>query len=292
MHSSKGRCVPALATRCTVAAACLLLSACAVDPPMRTVEPAALVLPYEWMGNIEESGFNEPSGLTYHPGPGTLFMVGDEGDIAELGTDGKILRQKALQAGRDLEGITLGPKAERLYVAVEGEEKILEVDPETFAVLREYEIPRFRGREEVFKEGGQGIEAICFVPDPGHPRGGTFFVANQSFTMEPGEERSLIVELELPPPGGGGRCRILNRFSPGVIDVAALHYHAGRGHLFAVSDAHNLLMEFTLDGRPVGSWSFTAANQEGLAMDEEGLFYIAQDHGGVIKIRPLWPDRH
>jgi hypothetical protein len=35
----------------------------------------------------------------------------------------------------------------------------------------------------------------------------------------------------------------------------------------------------------VDFWAFPGDNQEGLAMDSEGLVYIAQDTGGILKVR-------
>lgn len=266
---------------------------CRTCPAKPTRRSGRIDLPYEWMGDIDESGFREPSGIVFIPGRQSLFVVGDEGDICEITTDGEMLREKVLERGRDLEGVTLVPETGLLYVAAEGEERILEVEPDEFDILREFQLPRTWDGAELFKPGGNGIEAICFVPDPAHTQGGTFFVSNQSFTREPGGEKSLIVRVELPlrPINATEPVRILDWFDPGIIDISALTYLPSRGHMLAVSDAANVLMEFTLDGRLVREFAFTGANQEGLTLDDEGLMYIAQDSGGVIKIRPLWPQQ-
>lgn len=250
-------------------------------------DPRSVVLPYEWEGDILQEHLTEPSGLTFHPGRGTLFLVGDEGDIAELDTDGKVLRRASLRAGADLEGITCVPGSGLLYAVIEGEEKILEVNPETLSVTREFALPRSVGETELFKPGGNGVEAICFVPDSG-----TFFVANQSFTLEPGEEPSVIVQIELPlaAPDADRPVRILNWFYPNIIDISALWYDASAGQLLAVSDTNNLLIRFTFRGKPVRTYTITGRDQEGLAIDPDGMMYIAQDSGGLIKIRPLWPE--
>ncbi|MFO7958301.1 MAG: SdiA-regulated domain-containing protein [Candidatus Brocadiia bacterium] len=266
--------------------------ACRTCPATPTRRSPRINLPYEWMGDIEESGFNEPSGIVYDHDRGTLFVVGDEGDICEMTTDGKMLRQKVLERGRDLEGLARVPETGLLYVAVEGEEKVLEVPPDDLSIMREFQLPRNWDGVELFKPGGNGVEAICFVPDPAHPQGGTFFVSNQSFTREPGGEKSLIVRVGLPlrPTDATEPVRILHWFDPGIIDISALTYLPSSGHLLAVSDAANVLMEFTTDGRLLREFAFTGANQEGLTLDENGLMYVAQDSGGVIKIRPLWPE--
>jgi hypothetical protein len=54
-----------------------------------------------------------------------------------------------------------------------------------------------------------------------------------------------------------------------------------------VSDSANALFEMTLDGALTRSWAFPGDNQEGIAMDGEGLLYVAQDSGGVIKLKWL-----
>ena len=140
---------------------CALVSGCADGGRCAAREPVRVVLRYEWLGDIDEEGFREPSGIVFDGTRGTLFVIGDEGDICEMTTDGQMLRQKALRPGADLEGLARVPETALLYVAVEGDEKILEVDPGTFEVKREFAIPRtFRGTE-LFKPGGQGIEGIC-----------------------------------------------------------------------------------------------------------------------------------
>lgn len=270
---------------------CALVSGCADGGRCAAREPVRVVLRYEWLGDIDEEGFREPSGIVFDGTRGTLFVIGDEGDICEMTTDGQMLRQKALRRGADLEGLARVPETGLLYVAVEGDEKILEVDPGTFEVKREFAIPRtFRGTE-LFKPGGQGIEGICFVPREGHAEGGTFFVANQSFTEEPGEEMSLIAEVELPLRSSPDATNVEIRswFPVPVIDIAALHYDQATGHILAVSDSANALLELTLDGEAVRVLTLTGDNQEGLTLDDEGLVYIAQDSGGIIKIRPHWP---
>ncbi len=271
---------------------CGSLAGCAQGAPRPVRDPRRVVLRYEWHGNIDKESFNEPSGIVYDDRRGTLFVVGDEGDICEMTTDGKMLKQKALRRGADFEGLARVPRTGLLYVAIEGEEKILEVSPEDFEPLREFSIPRQFEGVELFKPGGQGIEGICFVPNDKHPHGGTFFVSNQSFSEDPDGEKSLIAEVEVPLRATSEPAEVKIRawFAPGVIDVAALHYDAQTGHILAASDATNTLMEMTTDGKMLRILALPGADQEGLTLDDEGMMYIAQDSGGIIKIKPLWPE--
>jgi hypothetical protein len=254
-------------------------------------DPARVVLPYEWVGQIDETGFNEPSGIVWHPDRGTLFVVGDEGELAEFTTDGERLQYRKLDTSRDLEGITVNPATGLLYVAVEGEERIIEVDPGNLAPRREFQLPREQDGVVLFREGGQGIESVTFVPDVEQPGGGTLFVGNQTFEDVADGDQSFVVQVELPRTSDGTDVRILSWFHVDFIDIGAMTWDRSTGHLLVVGDALNVIMECTTSGKVIRIRALTGDNQEGLALDGEGMMYIAQDSGGIIKFRPLWPDR-
>ena len=117
----------------------LVLSGCATFNGHReTVRN--IVFPCEYVGNIDKTGFNEPSGAVFHAGRGTLFVVGDAGDIVELDPAGEVVKQAHIQDA-DFEGVTWDPASGLLYVAVEGQERILEVDAENFDMRRSFAIP-------------------------------------------------------------------------------------------------------------------------------------------------------
>jgi hypothetical protein len=247
-----------------------------------------ILFPYEYVGDIDRVEFNEPSGIVYHHGRGTLFVVGDEGDLCEITTDGALVKQAHIRDG-DFEGVTFDPATGLVYVAVEGEEKILEIDPDDFEILREFAVERSYEGVELLKPGGQGIEAMTFVPDPAHPEGGTFYVANQGFALHPAEDPSVIVEVVAPLKSGRGRrdleAKIMRALHVGVIDIAGFHYEAGADRVLLVSDGNNALFEMTREGEILRGWAFPGGNQEGLALDPGGFVYIAQDHGGILKLR-------
>lgn len=79
--------------------------------------------------------------------------------------------------------------------------------------------------------------------------------------------------------------KILRYFRPGVIDLSGLHFDKRTGHLFIISDGTNTVFELTTAGEFLNSWAFPGDNQEGMAVDEEGFLYIAQDSGGIIKTK-------
>jgi len=253
-----------------------------------------IVFPYEWVGMIVEAKvIREPSGIVYHPGRKTLFVVGDEGDIHEITTEGKMVQQKRRtreQGRRDYEGIAVNPATGVLYVAVEGEERIVEIDPETLQTRREFQIERSFEGKTVIKPGGQGIEGIAFVPDATHPEGGTFLVSNQSFVLDDPAEPSAIFQVRAPLLSSTdklARASIVRCFRMAVIDLSGLHYDPQRDRLYAVSDATNTFWELSRDGRVLRGYALPGKTQEGITLDGEGYVYIAQDEGGVVKVRWL-----
>ena len=140
----------------------------------------------------------------------------------------------------------------------------------------------------ILKPGGQGIEAITFVPDSRHPDGGIFYVTNQGFHLDDREDPSAILELAVPLRSGcdGDNIATITRwFSLGVIDLSGLHYDEMSELLYVVSDAMNVIFEITTEGRIIQSYVLPGDNQEGIAVDTEGFLYRAQDSGGIIKLK-------
>lgn len=242
---------------------------------------------HQWIQNIDRLSFNEPSGIVFHPGRDTLFVVGDEGDVCEIKRNGALVKRKRIRDA-DFEGITCDPVTGLLYIAVEGEEKIIEIDPEEFRVLREFVIERiFRGAT-VLRAGGQGIEGIALVPDSRCREGGTFYVVNQGLNLDDKEDPPAVFVLDVPlrpGPGGGNVATIRRYFFLGLIDLSGLCYDESSDHLYVVSGAMNALLEITREGEVMRSLVLPGDNQEGIALDAEGFLYIAQDSGGIIKVK-------
>lgn len=289
-HTS-GACGPAMlrklrkAQNSMLAISLILLSGCAAVLEQQA-NTASIVFPYQWVGNIDKVGFKEPSGICFHSQRGTLFIVGDGGHVYEIETSGKLVKQMRVRHA-DFEGITHVPTSGLLYIAVERTESIIELNPETFEILREFSIPRsFKGKT-LLAPSSEGIEAITFVPDDNHPEGGTFYVANQSFTLDNSEDISGIFEVELPLNSKAEKltqAKLLRYFMPGVIDLSGLYYNQATEQLYAISDATNTIFVFDRSGTLISARSFPGDNQEGITVDNNGFMYIAQDSGGVIKI--------
>jgi uncharacterized protein YjiK len=101
---------------------------------------------------------------------------------------------------------------------------------------------------------------------------------------------SAIFEVEVPlktaKEGQPLKGKLIRRIDlEGVVDLAALSWDAGRKLLYVVSDAMDRFYEVTLDGKIVHAYSFPGQDQEGIAVDPEGFVYVAQDCGGIIKMK-------
>ena len=257
-----------------------------VDSYKPATDVPSFALPYEWAGNICQTPIAEPSGITFHTIRKTIFVVSDEGELHEMRTDGRPVRSQSLNQN-DLEGITMNPSTGLLYAVVEGDDAILEISPQTFEITRKFGINRgFEGRE-LLRKGGMGLEAITFVPNASHPEGGTFWVGNQSFSLKPNGEPSIVCEVVVPlsstsptPPEG----KIIGFFPLSIIDISGLEYDSSRHCLVVVSDTTNLLVEVVRDGTVLRQHLLPGNDQEGITLDHQGFMYIAQENGEVIKI--------
>ena len=268
-------------------AALALMSAGAASGADAGADPRAILFPNRWVGPILDEGVSNLSGISYHPRRETLFVGSDKGKIREILRSGTELNERQ-EEGADFEGVTYNPGSGLLYLAVEGRDEIVEVDPVSLEILRRFPIERTFEAAAVLAEEGHGIESIAFVPNPALRHGGTFFVSNQSFARAARADPSVLLEVEAPLRSpGDGPARILRVIDLGVIDLSALHYHGATDRLYAVSDAANALFESTREGAIVRACAFPGDNQEGLAVDGDGYLYIAQDSGGVIKLEWL-----
>jgi hypothetical protein len=161
-------------------------------------------------------------------------------------------------------------------VIIEGEDIILEFDPDKREVTRKFPLNRdFYGDPNFIQKQEQGydngIESIEFIGDKSHPEGGTFYIGNQ---WDP----SCVIEVFVPLKSSQ------EKESPArILRVLPLRM-----------DADNILVEITLDGEIVREYAFLGANQEGITRDDEGFLYITQDMGeykrgtgGILKVKDL-----
>ncbi|MGB9907028.1 MAG: SdiA-regulated domain-containing protein [Candidatus Saccharicenans sp.] len=263
------------------------LASCSEGPYTTTIR-----FPYQWLdtpgfgGNIDQQNIPEPSGLCFHPTRKTLFVVSDEGWLYEITTDGAPIYSQRIPG--DLEAVAINPLTGLVYLVIEGDDVILEYDPDRRQVTRRFPVRReFKGNPNFLqKQENQydnGLESLAFVPDANHPEGGTFYAGNQ---WDP----PCLIELLVPLKSSQApeaEARIIRVLPFSIDDPSAMIFDEKTRLLHIVSDADNILVEITLEGKLVKEYAFLGDNQEGLAWDDQGFLYIAQDSGGILKVRDL-----
>jgi len=273
--------------RFVLLSALIFLVSCSTEKYSPTIR-----FPYEWLGtpgfggNIDQQNIAEPSGICFHPLRKTLFVVSDEGEIFEINKDGSPIFR--LKIPGDLEDITVNPQSGLLYIIIEGEDVILEFNPDKREVSRRFPINReYKGNSNFLQKQTEsydnGVESLTFVPRENHPEGGTFFAGNQ---WDP----PCIMEILVPLKSSNAQeaeARILRVLPFKMDDPSAMSYDSETGLLNIISDADNILVEITLDGKLIKEYAFLGDNQEGITKDDEGYLYIAQDSGGILKIRDI-----
>lgn len=228
----------------------------------------------------DKSDLPEPSGVVFHPGRGTLFVVGDRGHVAELSLDGTVLARERL-GKRDLEGITVGPEGRLYCVQEEDPPALLELDPATLEITRRFRIRRKLDGERVLaRKHNHGLEGVVWVEQQR-----AFYVVNQA-------KPAALVRLDVPlddPEGGKAR-------PVSVIDLASIVHHGAAdvhwdlrtGHflvLESLPSGRGKLHEIAPDGRLVRTIAVPGDRPEGFTLDAHGAAYITQDGGGLLRIR-------
>lgn len=245
------------------------------------------LLPFEAVDRFGEDEIEKLSGIVFYPEGKTLFAVNDNGELFEIKTDGTIIQKKEIREEADFEGITYNPTTEMFYIAVEGEEIILEVNPLSLEAEQDIPIDRaFEGNNLISPEGN-GIEGITYVPAHDGATNGSYFLVNQSSELE-GSDPSIVFEVEIQPASNRLKATIIRYFSVGVTDLSGIHYQPSNHRLLIISDANNSLLEVGLTGEVFGTYELPGKKQEGITLDGDGFLYIAQDKkNGLLKFKSM-----
>ena len=141
--------------------------------------------------------------MAFHPGLGHLFVVGDDGALAEIDTSGKVVR--ALGVEKQLEDVAYHPPSGGLLVVSESRSELILFDPAAGRELKRWKLntPALLGRMPT--EANQGFEGLAFRPDPSRPGGGLVYLSHQ-------RAPSVVVAVAFDPTGRRPSTR--RRWSP------------------------------------------------------------------------------
>jgi len=234
---------------------------------------------YYWL--LEE--VPEPSGLCYHPGRNTLFVV-DDGEynirpagIYELDLAANVLASRCL--GNDLEGVCYCPLNGYLYVVDEIGEHIYIIEPDDLTTIGEFYVSRSFQGTEVLAAGGNGFEGIEFIPsiDGAKPY---LLLLNQD------DPHALVKVLLSDAKPSKTAVPISDLWSLAEINTGELHYDSSTGELWVIHSWMNVIEVLDIATMDVLRWEvFPGAAQEAVAVDGDGSLWVGYDLGGISKYR-------
>lgn len=223
----------------------------------------------------------EPSGIVYHQQRGTLFVCGDEGDVAEVSVSGRLIKIRNI--GGDLEAITTDPATGLIYVVREGHDIIFELKPGDFEITRRFTIDRsYQGNANFLQRGGDGIEGLTFVADADHAEGGRFFAVNQ---FDP----PVLIELQVPLRTAKGKfetATIVKAYDVASAPLSGVYWSARMGTFWVISALWKAVYVLDQRGKHLRTVRIPGLMQEGIAPLPDGSFAIAQDTGSLLRWKP------
>ncbi|MFT3850337.1 MAG: SdiA-regulated domain-containing protein [Propionivibrio sp.] len=224
---------------------------------------------------------DDASGLTFHPERKTLFtVINKPPQVAELTTDGKLVRAIPLRGVADAEGIT-HQTGNFFFIADEGRHQMIRIEIDD--ATREIDttnLPRFGLRIDAGRNVGyEGVSwdsenRRLFIVKEKNPLR-IFEIGGLEELLESGK-LDLRIDEWLPESPSSMMLR----------DLSSLTYHEESGHLLLLSDESRVLLEFDDAGRAVdmlvlrAGWhglKRTIPQAEGVAIGSDRAVYILSE---------------
>ena len=220
---------------------------------------------------ITHGGVKEPSGVTFHPVTGHLFVVGDDGTLAELDGAGKHIH--TFQVEKQLEDVVYHPPSGQLLLISEKKADLILFNPAAGKELRRWKIDTAAVLGSSPTEANQGFEGLAFRPDPSRPGGGIIYLTHQ---RAPAAVVGLAFDTGSDAPIGAAA--VVSRWNiTGFDDLTAITYVPSIDRLLVIADSQDRLLVLGPDGAVESEVAIPGEQQEGLAFDGAGALWIADD---------------
>lgn len=221
---------------------------------------------------IAPAGVKEPSGITFHPPTGHLFVVGDEGALAELDGAGKVLNSWKIEA--QIEDVTVHTPSGLLVLVSESRAELILYDPAARQERKRWPVDLDAMLGTSVTDRNQALEGVVFRPEAGRPGGGVFYVTHQ-------RAPAMVIALQFDPAGPPRRLgaeSVLSRWSLSYEDLTGITWAPSLGRLLVLADAKDRLLVIRPDDGAVElEVPIPGRQQEGLTIDAAGGFWIADD---------------
>ncbi|MCU0242403.1 MAG: SdiA-regulated domain-containing protein [Vicinamibacteria bacterium] len=218
----------------------------------------------------------EPSGVAYHAARDRLYVVGDQGQIAELDRAGSVLW--SLPIGGNIEDVAVHTPSGLLVLVAEKSGKMILFDPETRSVRGHVKMDRIGLLGILPGDTNQGFEGLAYF-DSRHPDGDVFYMVHQ-------RTPPLLIEIDFHLQAAdaklGGEA-VRDRYTLARnSDLTAVTYSAALDRLLVIADAKDQLLIVRRDGSIEIEVPLPGQKQEGLAFDRDGVLWVADDLGGGL----------
>ena len=225
-------------------------------------------------------GVKEPSGVAFHPGLGHLFVVGDEGTLAEIDASGNMIRTIGVE--QQLEDVAYHPPTGGLLLVSESKSDLILFDPTAGRERKRWKLNTAALLGAAPTEANQGFEGLAFRSDPSRPGGGIVYLSHQ-------RAPAAIVAIAFDTNGTApiDASSVVSRFNmTGYDDLTALQYVPSIDRLVVIADSKERLLVLAPDGSVQDEVPIPGEQQEGLAFDASGAMWIADDKDkSVLKVQ-------
>lgn len=226
-------------------------------------------------------GVKEPSGIAFYPGTSHLFVVGDEGSLVEIDSEGKRLHGMKVEA--QLEDVAVHLPTGLLVLLSETRSDLVLFDPVSRQVRGRFPIDAASLLDRGPGDPNQGFEGLAFRPQAGRPGGGIFYLTHQ---RAPAAVVALAFDPAGPPRRLGSESGVARFALPNFDDLTAITYVPSLDRLLVIADAKDRILVLNPDtGAIEEEIPLPGQQQEGLAFDAAGTLWIADDLAkSVLKI--------
>jgi uncharacterized protein YjiK len=221
---------------------------------------------------VADLGVKEPSGVAFHPGLGHLFVVGDEGTLAELDADGKRIDVRSVHG--DLEDLTVHTPSGNLILLAEQQSELILYDPVAHQEKKRWKMDTAAVLGEEPQEKNEGFEGISFRPDRGRRGGGLYYLAHQ---RTPAMVVALVFDPASPPGRLGAEAVVARWPLEPHEDLTAVAYVPSLDRVLVLTDKSDRILILTSSGSIESEVAVPGEQQEGLTIDGRGDVWLADD---------------
>jgi len=235
--------------------------------------------------NLIPKDFKEPSGIIYSEKRKSLFVVGDEGHIAEINTSGELIKIKKIPGNsceRDFEAVSIDPRNDNLLVLRESLWEIVVIDPENFEIEYTYKLP---GGPKNCKDEDWGLEALAVIGEDKDKKDWLkILVGKQRYP-------TMIYEFSIPLSQSEKKPILGKKIKPKIESISDMYYDKENQNLwildswliqrlFTSAGFHGKLYLFK-DWEKIETWNIPFPLSEGITFTPSGDLWIADDTGGI-----------